>query len=179
MYITPEPCWAWMYHHDEDKLALELGEDWLFLSPFSARHLIPDSLHGAAFSAQHADYYNDVLDRLRKQLPNSAPEVVQIALNLTAAHFFSLPMMPKSWFFQTSAHIAYACNGKLVELDTGSERARFAVVDGGEQSSLLMLLEQSLALGNKKTMKQFELIKVMNDRLSPCQSLKHRRIVAA
>jgi len=42
-----------------------------------------------------------------------------------------------------------------------------------------MLLEQSLALGNKKTMKQFELIKVMNDRLSPCQSLKHRRIVAA
>ncbi len=179
MYITPEPSWAWMYHHEEEKLALELGEDWLFLTPFSARCLIPDSLHGAGFSAEHADYYESVLTQLRKYLDLSAPELVQIALNLTAARFFSLPMMPKSWHFKPSEQIAYASDGKLVELDTGSQRARFVVVEGGEQSSLLMLLEDTLALGNKKSMKQFELIKVMNDRLSPSRRLKHRRIAAA
>ncbi|MBY5920442.1 cell division protein ZapC [Ferrimonas balearica] len=179
MYITPEPSWVWMYHHEEEKLALEFGEDWLFLTPFNARSLIPDSLHGSAFSAEHADYYESVLTQLRKYLDLSAPELVQIALNLTAAHFFSLPMMPKSWHFKASEQIAYACNGKLVELNTGSERGRFVVVDGGEQSSLLMLLEDTLSLGNKKSLKRFELIKVMNDRLSPSRRLKHRRIVAA
>ncbi|MBY6185487.1 cell division protein ZapC [Marinobacter hydrocarbonoclasticus] len=179
MYITPEPSWAWMYHHEEEKLALELGEDWLFLTPFCARLLIPDSLHGSAFSAEHADYYENVLTRLRKQVPQSAPELVQIALNMTAAHFFSLPMMPKSWHFRTSDQIAYACEGKLVELNTGEHRARFVVVEGGEQSSLVMLLDGSLPLGNKKSMNQFDLIKVMNDRLAPCKIARNKGIAAA
>ncbi|MBY5991587.1 cell division protein ZapC [Ferrimonas balearica] len=168
-----------MYHHEEDKLALELGEDWLFLTPFSARHLIPDSLHGVQFCAQQAQYYQQVLQRLSGQLALKTPALVQIALNLTAARFFSLPVMPKSWHFQTSARIAYPVEGKLVALSTGSERARFVVVEAGETASLVMLLDDALSLANNKSMRQFDLIKVMNDRMTPCQAQRASGIVAA
>ncbi|WP_067654689.1 cell division protein ZapC domain-containing protein [Ferrimonas marina] len=175
----PEQSWNWFYHQEEQKLAIALGQELVFVTPYGPKQLTPDSLDGQGFTASHADYYQSVLQELSRYLSVSEAALVQIALNLTAAHFFALPMMPKSWHFKSSDRIAYGRSGTVVELCTDTQRQSFVVVEAGDQSSLLMLLGPDCSLSNKRSMDQFDLIKVMNDRLIPIAKRSQARVVAA
>ncbi|GAA4896137.1 cell division protein ZapC domain-containing protein [Ferrimonas pelagia] len=179
MSLMPEQTWKWFYHIELNKLAIQLGGHMAFLSGYSRKQIIPDGLYDLPFSAEHANYYQDCVQKLEQQLPVEDTVRVQLALNMTAARFFSLPMMPKSWHFKSSPHIVYATQCKLVTLQTEQGRHQFIVIEAYEQCALLMLVDATCPLKNGKSLSQFALIKVMNDRLMPAMQSKTIRIVAA
>ncbi|GAA5187883.1 cell division protein ZapC [Ferrimonas gelatinilytica] len=179
MLLMPAQNWLWYYEKEHDRFALALGEEMVFLTPYSDKQLTPDCHFDTAFSTEHADFYQRALSRLQGELDLMDAVLVQIALNITAARFFALPRMPKSWHFAPSDQIVYACEGKRVSLQSPSGHHQFVVVEALEQSTLVMLLDPLCALTGGREMRQFDLIKVMNDRLAPASEGRHVRIVAA
>lgn len=85
--------------------------------------------------------------------------------------------MPKSWFFETSAVCVYSELGKVFQLKCQGEVVQVLVVESNIQASLVMLLSPELHLSDSKAMRQFDCIKVMNDRLHPLKA--NRQIAAA
>lgn len=147
-----------------------------FLTPYKIKALIPDALSVTEFSVEHARFYIDFVERLGKSVNIADAIKVQLGLNATAAHFMLKPQMPKSWFFDSSAICVYSELGKVFQLRCQGVDADVMVVESNLQASLVMLLSAQLALNDNKSLKQFECIKVMNDRLHP---KKIRRQTAA
>ena len=179
MSLMPDQNWKWFYHADLDRLAIQLGESMAFATEYTGKQIIPDGHYELAFSTAHADYYLKCLQKVEQDLRVSEGQGVQIALNLTAARFFSLPMMPKSWHFSVSEQIVFAKEGKLVSLQTKMGKHHFIVVEANDQTALLMLVEPECELTNGKSLAQFGLIKVMSDRLMPAMVNRQLRVVAA
>ncbi|WP_229360280.1 cell division protein ZapC [Ferrimonas sediminicola] len=175
----PSANWRWFFEPQHSRLALDLGEEMLFLTPYTPSQLIPDALHGTAFCAEQAEFYTRCINELGKQLTLSDPQLVQIALNATALSFFALPRMPKSWYFSHSQSIVYSKPAKVCRLDTEQGAGLFVVVQAEERSSLVMLISDSLELGCNKRLAPFEAIKVMNDRLAPAPRAVNHAFTAA
>ncbi|SDJ70312.1 cell division protein ZapC [Ferrimonas sediminum] len=179
MLLMPTVNWRWFFEPQHSRLALDLGDEMVFVTPYDASQIIPDALQGMVFSTEHADCYTQLLSELGNQLTLSEPQQVQIAINATALAFFALPRMPKSWYFHHSNNIVYSRVGKLCQLDTDLGSGLFMVVQSEERSSLVMLLSEPLSLSASKTLPCFQPIKVMNDRLVPAQLAKRRAHSAA
>ncbi len=179
MLLMPTSNWRWFFEPQHSRLALDLGDEMVFLTPYDAGQLIPDALHGMPFCAEHAEFYTRCLQELSKQLNLAEPQLVQIALNATALSFFALPRMPKSWYFNHSQSIVYSKAAKVCRLYTEQGPGLFVVVQAEERSSLLMLISETLELGGNKKMAPFDAIKVMNDRLAPAPKALSQAFTAA
>ncbi|RLV60041.1 cell division protein ZapC [Parashewanella curva] len=175
MLFMPKRDWQWKYNDEHEVLSVLLGDEVEFLTPYSKKQLIPDALMDVKFDVTHAKFYLDLIDRLQRALKTSDAGLVQIVLNATAAHFMLQSQMPKSWFFKPSSTCVFSENGKVFTLRTemNNETLLVLAVDAGLQSTCVMVLSAECAVSDKKTLKQFDVIKVMNDRLSPLQAQKH------
>ncbi|QYK03023.1 cell division protein ZapC [Shewanella psychrotolerans] len=167
MLLMPQRDWQWIYNDAYGVLSVSLGSDMEFLTPYKIKALIPDALSVTEFSVEHARFYIDFVERLGKSVNIADAIKVQLGLNATAAYFMLKPQMPKSWFFDTSAICVYSELGKVFQLRCQGVDADVMVVESNLQASLVMLLSSQLALNDNKSLKQFECIKVMNDRLHP------------
>lgn len=177
MLLMPQRDWQWIYNDSYGVLSVSLGSDMEFLTPYKTKALIPDALEITEFSVEHAKFYIEFIERIGKSLNIADAVRVQLALNATAAHYLLKPQMPKSWFFDTSAACVYSELGKVFQLRCQGEEVPVLVVESNIQASLVMLLSPQLQLSDSKTMRQFECIKVMNDRLHPLKA--NRQIAAA
>ncbi|WP_133406650.1 cell division protein ZapC [Parashewanella tropica] len=179
MLLMPKRDWQWKYNDAHGVLGISLGDDYEFLTPYSKKQLIPDALMDLEFDVAHARFYIDLLDRLQKVLKASEAGLVQIALNATAAHFMLQSQMPKSWFFKPSTTCVFSENGKVFTLvsEFNNEKLLVLAVEAGIQSSCIMLLSEEAVISENKTLKQFDVIKVMNERLFPLQT--NRQTAAA
>ncbi|WP_298440069.1 cell division protein ZapC domain-containing protein [uncultured Ferrimonas sp.] len=179
MLLMPDQDWYWFFDETQQQLALALGPEWVFTCAIPAKQLNPDCHFQRPFTAEHAGYYVRCLELLPSQFHCSDAVLMQAALNMVAAKFFAIPMMPKSWFFNSSATIVYAKELKTISLQTSEQRSQFVIVDANDQWSLLMLIDAQCQLNPIKSLDQFALIKVMNDRLMPAIKQKSVAIVAA
>ncbi|MCG9721623.1 cell division protein ZapC [Shewanella sp. Isolate7] len=177
MLLMPQRDWQWIYNDSYGVLSVSLGSDMEFLTPYKTKALIPDALATTEFNVDHAKFYIEFIERIGKSLNIADAVRVQLALNATAAHFLLKPQMPKSWFFETSAVCVYSELGKVFQLKCQGEVVQVLVVESNIQASLVMLLSPELRLSDSKAMRQFDCIKVMNDRLHPLKA--NRQIAAA
>jgi len=108
------------------------------------------------------------------------PEFIcQIVLNAIAAKAFYKPLMPKSWFFSTAPSVSSALPGKIVKLQSAYHSKHYIVVESNTTASTLLLIESGHQLDEKKSLSQFGLIKVMNDRLIPVKFNLASKVSAA
>ena len=178
MLLMPKGDWQWSYNDAYNTLSVSLGSELEFLTPYQQKLLIPDALSTAEFSMEHAKFYISMVERLYHALSLSEAEVVQIALNATAAHFLLQPQMPKSWFFEACDECVYCEVGKLFELATHHhQRVLVLVVENGFQAAQVLLLSDGCKLSDAKSMSKFDTIKVMHNRLQPIKV--SRQVVAA
>ncbi len=165
--LQPSNHWQWQLDGDK-RLLLDIDPQMAFTTAYNKKQLTMEVLSDTAFSLEDAIYYEDISEKLKSSGHWSVPEAVQIALNATAVKRYYKPMMPKSWFFKTNQS---ACQfGECVDeltvlLYSEVEVGRFLVIERSDNASVCMLLDESLALSEDKTMAQFDIIKVMNDRL--------------
>ncbi|TCI03163.1 cell division protein ZapC [Corallincola luteus] len=166
MLMQPRQGWRWYFDESADRLCVALDDDMHFKTHFRRKQLCPVALQSQPFSTDDAKEYHQILEVLLayKLLPQ--PLLVQCALNAVAAKRFLLPMMPKSWFFTPGAAQLNVHNDLLVELQCLSGAVgQFLVLETTEQACLCMLLDDSIALSDSKSMQMFDCIKVMNDRV--------------
>ena len=171
--LQPTNTWQWQYVQVEDQLRLDIDSTMAFTTAYRKKHLTQEVFRNTDFSIEDAHYYQFIGAQLQQLgLWNNA-HLVQIALNATAVQRFFKPTMPKSWFFKTNKMSAFAHThqqsgfgvGQICSLYSKNDVGQFLLVEGGDSASLCMLLDESLALSDDQSMGQFEVIKVMNDRL--------------
>ncbi|MCL1144144.1 cell division protein ZapC [Shewanella gaetbuli] len=178
MLLMPNKDWHWEFNSRYQQLSISLSSEMEFLTPYKTKQLIPDALTRAEFSVEHAKFYIRLLEMLPKVLHISDAGIVQTALNATAAHFLLKPQMPKSWFFEASDECVFSDTGKLFQINCNGKSALVLVVENSLQAATVMLLSQSCALTESKSLNQFDVIKVMHNRLHPLKKAK-QVVVAA
>jgi len=165
--LKPSKDWQWNFCHDNNRLTLDLGDNMVFVSAFKQAQLVKDAFNSRCFSIEDTAIFNLLMDKLEGQLPMPAEFICQIVLNAVAAKAFYKPLMPKSWFFNTAPSVSSALPGKVVKLTSAYDTKHYIVVESNTTASTLLLIESSQQLDEKKSLGQFGLIKVMNDRLIP------------
>ncbi len=173
MILKPDNNWIWLYDQEQQKLTLDLGADMLFLSHYSSKKLIPAGLESTAFSIDDAAAYYQVIDKLTVQQSRPKAVIVQLALNAVAAIRFHMPLMPQSWFFTPSPNEQEPFLGDEVILTSAHGVASYIVIESCEQISLCMLVERNHQLASRKCLSQFDVIKVMNNRLNFAVEAQH------
>lgn len=158
--------WRWFYQ-PEQQLKIILDNDLEHVAPFKASRLVPLQPMDEAFSTEDALHFQKFYEGLA-EYPFLAAELrFQASLNHVIYQRFGRPQMPQSWYFQcaepTLAEIPEIAS--LVNLNSGLENALCAVCGDTDEFVECMVLSKSFALSEIKTLAQFDVIKVMPNRL--------------
>ncbi|MFC6440128.1 cell division protein ZapC domain-containing protein [Bowmanella sp. JS7-9] len=164
--LQPSKDWCWYYDKTQDCLAIELSDEMVFMTPYRAKQLNPDAQDRQGFSLEDMQFYIEVTEKLQVHAGEfSAAQLTQIALNATAVQKFYKPQMPKSWYFNRQSYAGVHAGLALLENIDG--QGLVLQVEADQHASLCMLISASMLLDGQKSLKQFEVIKVMHNYLYP------------
>ncbi|MFO6425387.1 cell division protein ZapC [Motilimonas sp. KMU-193] len=167
MILKPDDNWLWKIDNKTSQLTLELGDDLVFQPYLNRKKMVPFYQTVQPFSVDDAAIYYQLLDQLSQHDLANAVKVYWILNAITAVRFHK-PMMPQSWFFKTQSGFYQASQGELIGLTCNAgHTARYLVLESNSQISLCMLVDQQHEFSQHKTLQQFDVIKVMNDRVTP------------
>lgn len=167
--LLPKTDWFWYTH--QQALRIDLGEELSFVVPYSMKNLINLPMDKQLFSLEDTEHYACIADNLEQSdLALSPGQITQILLNATAALAFHKPVPVKSWHFATQCTPGVHCQLALLEPLFQEQRfdlGQMLVLHQDANTATCMSLGSSFQINATKTLAQFELIKVMNNRLIP------------
>ncbi len=158
--------WKWFVCPTSKLLKLTMGEEMVFITPYKLRQLNNGALKNPAFSLEDAAFYEQVYSYLNEFSFWSQPQLCQISLNATAIKFYLKPILAKSWFFSTYLGDEPSVEA-IVHLNSKQGMGNFLIVDQSDGACLCMCLEHDFNLDENLSLKQFEVIRVLNDRIHP------------
>ena len=169
MDFIPKAEWQWVFDHQQGKLSV-VGLDRSIPIVYQSNMLRLRESQTLSFTVEDVTRYielfeSEPLSRFEESLR------CKIILHLLAIDVFHKPIMPKSWLFQTSDEPkAQFDHGELALLITSEdlEPAKYMVLEQQDNFCLCMLFDESHLFPNGKTFKQFQIIKVTADKLTPC-----------
>jgi cell division protein ZapC len=164
--------WRWIYDPEQQQLQIELEQGVFHDAPYKPSKLVPLHAMNAAFSMEDAATFQGFFDVLEASNCLSPTVILAAALNHTIYQRFGRPQMPQSWYFQTAEHPLDSALeiGTLVRLNSGLADVLCAISSiEGEFVECLVLAEE-FPLSDIKVLRQFDVIKVMPNRLQPALS---------
>ncbi|CAB0149968.1 Cell division protein ZapC [Pseudidiomarina piscicola] len=166
--------WRWLYDSEQKQLIVELDHGLVHKCPYKASRLIPLQPMQAAFTTDDASCFQEFYDILSAYELWDPMLLTQAAINRTILEHFGRPQMPQSWYFQScEVPPNYSLDtGALVELNSGTEKGIFAIMNGDDEFAECMLLSPSMALSDVKTLQQYDSVKVLRNRLQPSHYLQ-------
>ncbi|RUO61192.1 cell division protein ZapC [Pseudidiomarina marina] len=167
MHATSQ--WRWVYDPDQQQLQIELEQGLIHIAPYKASRLVPLHAMNAAFSMEDAATFQSFYDALEASQRLSPNVMFEAALNHTIYQRYGRPQMPQSWYFQT-AEVALDHEpevGLLVRLNSGLADVLCAVCSIEGEFVECMVLAELFPLSDIKSLRQFDVIKVMPNRLQP------------
>lgn len=165
-----EANWQWLY--DEKRQCLQLAMDDLVLDIGYPRRLLQLNLPArSAFDVDDASTFNCIRDYLEQHASLNVSEQFQACIHATAALRFMKPSLPQSWHFRfTELLEGWPDNHLACTLDSGLDSCEFLILEQDERTSLCLLLDTSMRLSPTKVVRQFECVRVLNDRLHESKS---------
>ncbi|MFQ3234833.1 MAG: cell division protein ZapC [Paraglaciecola sp.] len=167
--LFPKTDWFWYVH--QQTLRIDLGGDLSFVVPYPLKLLINLPMGEQFFSLQDTEYYISLAENLAENATAmGSGQLSQILLNATAALAFHKPLSVKSWHFATQATPGVHCQLALLEpltQDGDYELGQVLVLQQDREASTCMSLAPTFQINATKTLVQFELIRVMNNRFIP------------
>jgi cell division protein ZapC len=162
--LQPQTDWYWYTH--QHKLCISLGEDLQFTTAFNLDKLVNTPHKQRLFSLENSECYLRLADKLEQSgLVLSSAQKTQVLLNACAALAFHKPMSPKSWYFDVQENCGVY--KRLAVLEGKIGKGLVLALEQEYSTVICMLLSPELQLNETKSLKQFQLIKVMSDRLVP------------
>lgn len=160
-------AWRWVYNPEQEQLSIELGDGLSHTCPYKASRLAPLYAMNASFTLEDAQAFQSIYDGLHALERWSPTVIMQAALNQAIWQRFGRPQMPQSWHFQQcdEESVSPIEPGVPICLNSGFANAEFVVVQADEEFAECMLLEASMALSEIKQIRQFDIIKVLHNRL--------------
>jgi cell division protein ZapC len=166
--------WSWLACKKNNSLMLDMGNEMVFCTPYKLRQLTNDILKNPAFSLSDASFYQQVYAYLESFNLWNPAQICQICLNATAVKYYLKPILTKSWFFMPYTGKDPSVDA-VICLASSEEKGHFLIVDHCEQASVCICLESNFKLDENFTLQQFEVIKVLNDRIMPLLSHQHQQ----
>lgn len=164
--LQASTTWTWHACHNTNRLVLDMDEQMQFCTPYKLRMLNDDALCNPNFNLQDADFYQQVCQYLTQVGLHSEAQICQIALNATAVKHYTKPILAKSWFFN-SYQGTQGITGAIVSLESSQQQGAFLLIDCDSSASVCMNLSQQFMLDENLSLGEFEVIKVLNNRLHP------------
>lgn len=158
--------WHWVYDPDQQQLSIELEQGIVHTAPYKSSRLVPLHAMREAFSTEDAAQFQQFYDALELAGRFPASTMLEAALNFLIFTRFGRPQMPQSWYFQTAeqAPDSFAI-GQLVSLNSGLVEAVCAITAADGEFIECMVLSGDFPLSDIKTLRQFDVVKVMPNRL--------------
>tara|TARA_R110000868_G_scaffold149511_1_gene371956 strand:- start:612 stop:1139 length:528 start_codon:yes stop_codon:yes gene_type:complete len=162
--LQPKTDWYWFC--DQQHLMLSLGQNLQFKTAYSCNRLINAPSDKQWFNVDDSAHYSAIADRLlMSHLNLGGAELTQIVINAVAALVFHKPVALRSWYFIEQTH--YGVSHHLASLENDQGKGDVLLLEHDSNVATCMVISNSLELNSDKQLGQFELIKVMKNRLIP------------
>lgn len=161
--------WRWVFDPRDSQLRILLDNQQEHLCPYKNSRLVPIGPLNTSFSVADAEAFEQFSEALQSSHTFADEVILAASLNYLIMTHFGRPQMPQSWYFQQQNQpLRYIAEvGSLIGLNSGLDSATFAIVSQYDDVSECMLLDQKMSLSEIKTLQQFDVIKVLNNRLQP------------
>ncbi|MBQ4832456.1 cell division protein ZapC [Pseudoalteromonas sp. MMG010] len=158
--------WKWIACPVKNRLLIDLGDDMQLCTPYKLRQLTHFVKSNPNFSLEDAGFYQQVFHYLASFNIWNEAQICQIALNATAVKFYLQPVLAKSWFFKqyTAKDPSVEAIVKLVSKEQSGD---FLIIDHEKDASVCINLSKTFSLDENLSLEQFEVIKVLNNRVHP------------
>lgn len=186
MLLEPSNKWYWQYDLAAQSIIIQLSDGLAMscqLDKCNMNEICKGKVH---FTADDSSFYYYIIEAI-KDLTLSDAQKTQLALNAVTNYRFHKIKMPQSWFFNFQAEAMRSKVGDLVTLSTADDSFEFIVLESDERVATCMLIQAQAQLSYAKCLQQFEVIRVMNNRValtptaqiqSPADILRAMRIQA-
>ena len=162
--LQPSSQWYWYIDSHSEHLCISLDRELCFTTPYHAKSVFLAKGRQEAFSLADLDHYAELADCLEQScLRLSAAELTQILLVAAAALAFHKPLAAKSWYFAVQQHGGEF--HRLATLHNEYGQGLVLVLFREGPMATCMLLSKHMQLDSTKHLEQFQLIKLMADRL--------------
>ncbi|MCQ8876841.1 cell division protein ZapC [Pseudoalteromonas shioyasakiensis] len=158
--------WKWIACPTQNRLLVDLDQDMQLCTPYKLRQLTDYVLAEPCFSLEDAAFYQQVYQYLDGFNLWQPAQLCQIALNATAAKFHLKPVLAKSWFFQPYTGVEPSVEA-VIKLQSRIQCGEFLIIDHSEDASLCICLSEHYQLDENLSLNQFEVIRVLNNRVHP------------
>jgi cell division protein ZapC len=165
--------WRWVFDPRDPQLRIVLDNQHEHVCPYKTSRLVPIGPLNTSFSVADAEAFEQFSEALQYTQTLSSALILSASLNYLIINHFGRPQMPQSWYFQLQNQpLSYPTQlGSLVELNSGLASATFAIVSQRDDVSECMLLDHEMLVSEIKTLRQFDVIKVVNSRLQPASAM--------
>jgi cell division protein ZapC len=160
--------WFWCYNPEQKQLAIDTGDGEPLVLPYKPQQLVNIGFSQQGFDVEDANAYQQVLEFLQSYHQNALPvEPHKAALCALGFCRFGCPQMPQSWHFQKSDLEQWPQQRQLCELNSGFDQGLFLILEMDDEFASCMLLSKRMQVSAIKTLRQFQVMKVLNNRLLP------------
>ena len=135
-------------------------------TPYKLRQLTDCVFENPRFSLEDAAFYEQVYNYLDGFELYKPAQICQIALNATAVKFHLKPVLAKSWFFEEYTGTQPSTEA-IVKLTSKAQTGEFLIVEHCPDASICLNLNETFKLDDNLSLEQFEVIRVLNNRVHP------------
>jgi len=165
MLLEPSNKWYWQYDLAAQSIIIQLSEGLAMSCQLDKTNMNETCKGKVNFTADDSSFYYYIIESI-KDLTLSDAQKTQLALNAVTNHRFHKVKMPQSWFFNLKNEAVQSSTGDLITLTTADSSFEFIVLESDGRVSTCMLIQSCAQLSYSKCLQQFEVIRVMNDRVS-------------
>lgn len=172
MDFIPKSNWQWKVDQQRDLLTLQMDDIVIDIVYRRNMLVLPDQMP-CAFTVDDVARYIALFEH--EAFKGYEPEYAcKIILHILAIELFHKPIMPKSWLFSpadkdNSKHIDLLSHVVLTTEKT-KESAHYLVLEDEKEFVLCLLLDKIHQLSKRKSLPQFQIIKVTVDKLNLVKS---------
>ncbi|PKG40043.1 cell division protein ZapC domain-containing protein [Psychromonas sp. Urea-02u-13] len=168
MDFIPKSNWQWVFDTQRDLLTLQMGDYLVDITYKNNMLVLPDTMP-MPFTVDDVARYTELFESAAFE-DYQDEFACNIILHILAIELFHKPIMPKSWLFSDSESINTANIEPMVHISLTAkdkhESAHYLVLEDEKDFALCMLIDKIHQLTKRKSLPQFQIIKVTLDKLS-------------
>ncbi|MBW8190281.1 cell division protein ZapC [Neiella marina] len=158
--------WHWQFNDSVNRLEVCSSESTCYQTNLRKSQLSGDALRKQSLAIDDLAFLHATYESMVEQCGKNDETALLLAISAASARKFFKPALPQSWFFLPSSAVLTISEQMLIELDTPIESGIFLTIETNETTSLLMSINDELALTEHKTLAAGHIIRVMNDRIA-------------